>query len=318
MSRQRSMISIITPVFNEQDNVEPCARAVAEVMRALPDYDYEHIFADNASTDETVEALRALAEVDPHIKVIVNSRNVGPFRNAANAMRSASGDAVVPMLAVDLQDPPEVITQFVWLWEQGYYVVYGVRTNRNETTGLKIARGLYYRLLRWFGSDFQAPAHAGEFALLDAAVVGSILSVDDHYPYIRGLIAQTGAKYATVSYTWAPRIIGRSKNNWFQLVDQGANGFVTTSRAPARMALLVGFAAALAGILYGLAALVWLAFFSREGTGAGIPTLIVGVFVLGGLQLFFIGLIGEYLLSVHGQVRRAPPMFETERINFGQ
>ena len=312
---RRPKLSIITPVFNEAGNVERCAASCAQVMAVeLPEYEYEHIFADNASTDETLVILRGLAATDSRIKVIANSRNVGPFRNAANAMRSATGEAVIPMLAADLQDPVEVIPDFVREWEAGSLIVYGIRTNRNESLALMSARGLYYRLLTWSGGGVGAPPHAGEFQLLDRGVVDSVLSVDDQYPYIRGLVAQTGAKNTTVSYTWAARTVGRSKNSLPQLVDQAINGFVTTARAPTRLALFLGLIASVFGVSFGLISLIWLAI-TRNGTGAGIPTLIVGVFVLGGLQLFFIGLIGEYVLSVHGQVRRSPPMFEVERIN---
>jgi glycosyltransferase involved in cell wall biosynthesis len=318
LDSHRRKLTIVTPVFNEADNVERCAQACAQVMAAeLPEYEYEHIFADNASTDETVATLRTMAAKDARIKVIVNSRNVGPFRNAANAMRSATGEAVIPMLAADLQDPAEVIPDFIREWEAGNLIVYGIRTNRNEGLLLRSARGFYYRLLSWSGSGVGAPPHAGEFQLLDRGVVDSVLSVDDQYPYIRGLVAQTGAKSTSVSYVWAERTAGRSKNSLPQLVDQAINGFVTTARAPTRLALFLGLIASVFGVAFGLFSLIWLAI-TRNGTGAGIPTLIVGVFVLGGLQLFFIGLIGEYVLSVHGQVRRSPPMFEVERINLQQ
>lgn len=316
MSATRPLLSIITPVHNEQDNVAACADAVAQVMAGLPEYDYEHIFVDNDSVDATGEVLRDIAASDSRVKVLVNSRNVGPFRNAAIGMKWASGDAVVPMLPADLQDPPQVIAQFLQAWREGSHVVYGVRTNRNESLALRAGRGLYYRILRWSGSGAQAPAHAGEFALIDRAVVDAILAADDQYPYIRGMIAQACSRHAVVEYAWEPRVRGKSKNSFLALLDQAANAFVTTSRNPARLALLAGLVIAMLGILYGLFGLIWLAFFSREGTGAGIPTIIVGVFVLGGLQLFFTGLIGEYLLSVHGQVRRTPPVFQTLTLNF--
>ncbi|HBJ73421.1 MAG TPA: glycosyltransferase [Actinobacteria bacterium] len=308
-------LSIITPVYNEAANVSRCAQACAEVMGSeLSSYEYEHIFADNASTDETLEILRDLASKDSRIKVIANSRNVGALRNIANAMRSATGDAVVPMLAADLQDPAEVIPKFVDEWEAGSLVVYGIRANRNERLFLRAGRGLYYRILAWSGGSTSAPPHAGEFQLLDRQVVDSVLSVDDQYPYIRGLVAQTGARNSSVKYDWVERKAGRSKANFPVLLDQAANGFVTTSRAPTRLALLIGLIASIFGMGIGVFSLIFFAI-TRDGTATGIPTLVVGVFVLGGLQLFFIGLIGEYVLSMHGQVRRTPPMFEIERIN---
>jgi glycosyltransferase involved in cell wall biosynthesis len=308
-------LSIITPCYNEELNVEICALELKKVMKEkLPEYDYEHIFSDNASEDSTLEKLRLIALVDSHIKVISNSRNVGPFRNMWNAMKSATGDAIVPLLPADLQDPPSIIPEFVKKWESGFLVTYGVRTNRQESFLMRVLRGTYYRIIKRFASAV-IPINSGEFLLADKKVVDSVLSVDDQYPYIRGLIAQTGVKSSSVSYTWVKRERGKSKNNFIALIDQAINGFVSTSRMPARLALLGGFTLSILGFVYGLLT-IFLAINSEGRAPVGIPTIIIGIFLLGGIQLFFLGLIGEYVLSVHGQVRRTPPMFEIERINF--
>ena len=308
-------LSIITPCYNEEVNVEICAQELKKVMQEkLSGYDYEHIFADNASTDSTLEKLRELAAKDDHIKVISNSRNVGPFRNMWNAMKSATGDAVVPLLPADLQDPPSVIPELVKHWEQGFLVTYGVRANREESIIMRLARGLYYRIIKKFASAV-IPLNSGEFLLADKKVIDSILVVDDQYPYIRGLIAQTGVKSASVPYTWVRRERGKSKNSFISLIDQAINGFVSTSRVPARLALLGGFLLSFLGFTYAIFTAVMVLI--SDGTApVGIPTIIVGIFLLGGVQLLFLGLIGEYILSIHGQVRRTPPMFEVERINF--
>jgi len=308
-------ITVITPCFNEEDNVEICASELKKVMsEQLPAYEYEHIFADNASTDATLKKLRTLAAQDTRIRVISNSRNVGPFRNMWNAMKSATGDAVIPLLPADLQDPPSIIPELVKNWELGFLVTYGVRANREESLVMRLARGTYYRIIKKFASAV-IPLNSGEFLLADKRVINSILEVDDQYPYIRGLIAQTGVRSASVSYTWVKRERGKSKNSIISLIDQAINGFVSTSRVPARLALLGGFALSAIGIIYAL----WTAFLvltSELQVAVGIPTIIVGIFLLGGIQLLFLGLIGEYILSIHGQVRRIPPMFEIERINF--
>ena len=310
-------LSVITPCYNEEVNVEICALELKKVMNEkLPEYDYEHIFSDNASEDSTLEKLRVIASKDSHIKVISNSRNVGPFRNMWNAMKSATGDAVVPLLPADVQDPPSIIPEFVKKWESGYLVTYGVRTNRQESFLMRMLRGIYYRIIKRFASAV-IPLNSGEFLLADKKVVDSVLSVDDQYPYIRGLIAQTGVKSSSVSYTWVKRERGKSKNNFIALIDQAINGFVSTSRTPARLALLGGFTLSILGFIYGLLT-IFLAITSEGRAPVGIPTIIIGIFLLGGIQLFFLGLIGEYVLSVHGQVRRTPPMFEIERINFEQ
>jgi len=308
-------LSVITPCYNEEVNVEICASELKKVMsESLPNYRYEHIFADNASTDATLEKLRQLADKDKNIKVISNSRNVGPFRNMWNAMKSATGDAVVPLLPADLQDPPTVIPELVRNWENGFLVTYGVRANREESLLMRMARGLYYRIIKKFAAAV-IPLNSGEFLLADKKVIDSILEVDDQYPYIRGLIAQTGVKSASVPYTWVKRERGKSKNNFISLIDQAINGFVSTSRVPARLALLGGFLLSILGFCFAMFTILSV-LLSDGSAPVGIPTIIVGIFMLGGLQLLFLGLIGEYILSIHGQVRRTPPMFETERINF--
>jgi len=310
-------ISIITPCFNEEENVEWCASEVKRIMALeLSDYDYEHIFADNSSGDSTVTKIKALALSDSRIKLIVNSRNVGPFRNMWNAMKSATGDAIIPLLPADLQDPPSVIPNFVQEWEKGNLVVYGVRTNRQESLLMRAARGLYYRIIRKF-ADATIPINSGEFLLADKKVIDSILKLDDEYPYIRGLIAQTGVKSSSIPYTWVKRERGKSKNSFLSLIDQAINGFVSTSRVPARLALLVGFLFSALGIIGAFITLTVL-LFNRSGVAVGIPTLIVGLFFFGGTQLLFLGLIGEYVLSIHGQIRKSPPLFEIEKINFDE
>jgi polyisoprenyl-phosphate glycosyltransferase len=308
-------ITVITPCFNEEENVEICASELKKVMQEeLAEYDYEHIFADNASTDSTLAKLREICANDFRVKVISNSRNVGPFRNMWNAMKSSTGDAVIPLLPADLQDPPSVIPKFVKNWERGFFVTYGVRANREESLMMRFARGSYYRIVKKFASAV-IPLNSGEFLLADKRVIDSILEVDDQYPYIRGLIAQTGVLSTSVSYTWVKRERGKSKNNFISLIDQAINGFVSTSRVPARLALLGGFLLSLLGVCYAVFTAI-VALTSDNPTPVGIPTIIVGIFLLGGIQLLFLGLIGEYILSIHGQVRRLPPMFETERINF--
>jgi len=292
-----------------------CASRLREIMESkLPNYEYEHIFSDNSSTDGTVSKLREISALDSRIKVLVNSRNVGPFRNMWSGMKSASGDCVIPLLPADLQDPPEIIPDFVSNWEKGFLVVYGVRANREESIIMRAARGLYYRIIKKFAAAV-IPLNSGEILLADRRVIDSVLSVDDQYPYIRGLIAQSSVKSTSVPYTWVRRKHGKSKNNFIGLIDQAINGFVSTSRVPARLALLGGFILSFLGVAYALFTII-MVLTSSGSAPVGIPTIIVGIFLMGGVQLLFLGLIGEYILSIHGQVRRTPPMFEVERINF--
>jgi len=198
-------ISIITPCFNEELTVRECAERVMSVMKdKLPDVSYEHIFADNASTDKTVSILRALANHDSRIKVVVNSRNIGASRNIYRALFRASGKAIVPMLPADLQDPAEIIPEFYAKWIQGSLVVYGQRINRQESFILRTLRSFYYKMIQRF-SDANIPLNAGEFMLIDRQVAQSIMKLDEKNPYVRGLVAQTGVRSSMLPYTCLKR-----------------------------------------------------------------------------------------------------------------
>ena len=308
-------LSIITPCFNEIENVALCAEAVRTVMSSsLPRLSYEHIFVDNSSTDGTSIRLKNLANEDPKIKVIVNSRNVGPFRNMYRGMGRASGRAIIPMLPADLQDPATLIPELYAEMEKGFLVVYGVRANRKERLVMRLIRGVYYRLIRLM-SETDIPVNAGEFMLIDSRIADEILKLNDHYPYIRGLVAQSTSNSSSVSYTWEKRERGKSKSNWFALLDQGINGLISTSRAPARLALILGFIIALFGVIGGFVNLL-ISLIHGSDAISGIPTLIIGLFFFGGIQLFFTGLLGEYILSIHSQTRQLPNAFDIQTINF--
>lgn len=308
-------LTIITPCYNEEASVMECAREVRKVMSSkLPKVKYEHIFIDNASTDGTVNELRKIAADSKNVKVIVNSRNVGPFRNMYAAMAKASGRAVIPMLPADLQDPADKIPDLYKEWVDGYLVVYGERTNRQESLIMRALRGLYYRIVRTM-SETDIPINSGEFMLIDRKISDEICKLGDHYPYIRGLVAQSTSNSTSVPYKWGVRKKGKSKSNFLALIDQAINGFISTSRAPARIALLCGFLISGLGFLAGLWSLI-ANLVDAPTALQGIPTLIVAFFFFGGIQLFFLGLIGEYVLSVHSQVRRLPREFEVESINF--
>ena len=308
-------LTIITPCYNEEASVQDCASEVRSVMqKRLPGVIYEHIFIDNSSTDRTVLELRKMAQSDKAIKVIVNSRNVGPFRNMHAAMLRASGRAVIPMLPADLQDPADKIPDLYNEWLKGFLVVYGLRTNRQESLPMRKLRGLYYRIVRTM-SETDIPIHSGEFMLIDHKISEEICKLDDHYPYIRGLVAQSTNNSTSIPYTWTTRKKGKSKSNSIELIDQALNGFVSTSRAPARIALLSGFLISGLGFCAGLWSLI-ANLVDAPGAMQGIPTLIVALFFFGGIQLLFLGLIGEYVLSIHSQVRRLPKEFVVETINF--
>lgn len=307
-------ISIISPCFNEADNVQECAAAVKALFDGpLAGYAREHIFADNDSSDGTIELLREMAAADTSIKVILNARNFGPFRSNFNALRAATGDAIVVFLPADLQDPPEMITEFVRLWESGVEVVAGARTNRQESFALRTCRGIFYRLVATM-SDIDIPVNVGEFQLLDRKVWQAVVSHDDHYPYIRGIIASVGFRRVIVPYTWVARKSGISKNNLPRLIDQALNGIFSFTSVPMRLCTFAGLALSILSMVYALVS-VGLYFALPNFAPRGITTLIVALFFLSGTQMAFLGILGEYVTSIHAQVRKRPMVVERERIN---
>jgi glycosyltransferase involved in cell wall biosynthesis len=307
-------ISIVSPCFNEEDNVRTCYDTVKALFETqLSNCEREHIFADNASTDRTVEILRELAARDFDIKVVVNSRNFGLFRSTFNALRYASGDATLVMLPVDLQDPPELLPKFVRLWKQGYDVVAGARIERQEGLLMRSARRLFYAIVNRL-SGFEIPENVGEFQLIDRKVLDAVLKHQDHYPYIRGIIAACGFNRVIVPYAWKARVRGYSKINLFELFDQALNGIFSFTAAPLRVCIFLGFALAMLCFLYAVVT-TFAYIFMPHVAPRGIASLVVGLFFLVGVQLIFIGVLGEYVTSIHSQVRRGPLVIERERIN---
>jgi glycosyltransferase involved in cell wall biosynthesis len=315
----RKLITVISPCFNEELNIEACHSAISLLFstdEVLKKYDYEHVFADNDSNDRTASILREIADKDPRVRIIVNSRNYGPFRSTFNALRRARGDAVIPMLPVDLQDPPELIPAFVRKWEEGYLRVYGVRSKREEGQIMRRIRRLYYWAVNRL-SNIEIPENVSEFQIIDRRVVDAVLKFHDHYPYIRGMLANVGfrANSTSIEYTWRGRRSGVSKNNVFNLVDQGLNGLISFTNAPMRVGIFVGFIMAVLSVTYGVVQLVLNLLFPGMAP-PGVATLIVALFFLSGLQLALLGLLGEYISAIHFQVRQGDIFIEKELINF--
>jgi polyisoprenyl-phosphate glycosyltransferase len=311
------LISIVTPCFNEEASIRECYDAVKALFEnQLAGYRREHIFCDNASRDGTVAILREIAADDPSVKVIVNARNFGVFRSMFNGLLVSSGDAAVPFLPADLQDPPEIIAKFVALWEQGHHVVYGIRQNRRESFIVRVCRKLHYRLVNRL-SSFDIPLDAGEFQLLDRKVVAALREFGDHEPYLRGMIAECGFNAVGVPYAWGIRKHGRSNTNFYQMIEITLNGLISFSNIPTRVILLAGVALSFLSLLYACVILVLVLIEPERAPVSGISTLLIGLFFFGGLQLFFLGVIGEYVTAIHAQVRSRPRVIEQERINFG-
>lgn len=309
-------ISIITPCYNEEDNILDCYGKLRDIFSChLPNYQYEHIFCDNNSQDETLKILREIAKADVRVKIISNSRNFGPFNSMFNGVLAASGDAVIPFLPADLQDPPELIPEFVKHWEQGYEVVYGVRSNREESALMHGIRRFYYRLVNRF-ANINIPLNVGEFALIDKKVHEALKRYEDYYPYLRGMIANCGFRSTLVPYTWKARSRGITKGNWYSLVDNGLNGLISFTNVPMRLCMFAGFILAALSVAYAIFALVATLIWFKDSAPRGVPTLTVALFFLSGVQLFFLGILGEYISAIHFQVRKRPLVVERERINF--
>jgi glycosyltransferase involved in cell wall biosynthesis len=309
-------ITIVSPCYNEEVNVESCHQAVKALFDPggpLADYEREHIFADNASTDRTVELLRAIAASDPAVKVILNARNFGPFRSNFNALRYATGDAVMVFLAVDLQDPPELLPDMVRKWAEGFEVVAGARVTREESFLLRTCRRMFYRLVNGL-SSFEIPENVGEFQLIDRKVWEVVVSHQNAYPYVRGIIASAGFRRFIIPYTWRARRRGISKNNILSLIDQALNGIFTFTDVPIRVCSIAGFLIASVSLLYAMFTF-FVALLGLSRAPMGTHTVIVALFFLSGVQLTFIGILGEYIAAIHAQVRRGPLVVERERIN---
>jgi polyisoprenyl-phosphate glycosyltransferase len=311
---RRPLLTIFTPCFNEEDNVREIYRKVQAVMETLPAYDYDHLFIDNASTDRTVPILRELAAADKRVKVIVNTRNFGQIRSPYHAFLEARGDAVIGIVA-DLQDPPELIPQFVRKWEEGYKVVIGVKNGSHESWLMYRVRKLYYWLVAKLSSDVELVHNFTGFGLYDREVVEQFRATDEQYPYFRGLVSDFGYARAEITYLQPARAHGRTKNNFFSLYDIAMLGITSHSKVPLRLATMAGFALSVLALLVALAYLVlklawWQTF------DLGLAPLVIGVYFLGAVQLFFVGLLGEYIGSIHTQVHKRPLVVERERINF--
>jgi glycosyltransferase involved in cell wall biosynthesis len=303
-------ISIITPCFNEEDNVRELHQRIAAVIATRPQHTWRHLFIDNASTDGTVAILRELAAEDPRVGVIVNVRNFGHIRSPFHGLLAAPGDAVI-ILASDLQDPPELIPTFVDAWEKGAKVVMGVKKTSEETWIFWALRSTYYRLARWM-ADVELIEHATGFGMYDRRILKLLARLGDPYPYFRGLISEIGYPVVRVPYEQPLRKRGVTKNNFYTLWDMAMLGLTTHSRVPLRLATLFGFV--LGACSFGLAlGYLVLKLVSWDAFQLGWAPLLVGTFFLASVQLVSLGVLGEYVGAVLTQVRGVPHVFERER-----
>lgn len=306
-------ISVITPCYNEEDNVDKVYEAVKHEFSKVANYDYEHIYIDNASIDCTREKLRRLADSDKRVKLIFNSRNFGQLRSPYHAICQAKGDAVILFLC-DLQDPPSLILPFISEWEKGCKIVIGVKSNSHESRIQFLLRTAYYKLIKKI-SNTPAIEHFTGFGLYDKCIVDVLKKIQDPEPYFRGIICEIGYEIKELPYVQPLRKYGKSKNNFFSLYDLAMTGITMHSKAPLRLATTIGFILSFVSFLLAVSYLLMKLFY-WEQFSMGMAPLLIGIFFFSSIQLFFIGLLGEYLLSVLTLVKNRPLVIEQERVNF--
>ncbi len=307
------LLSVVTACYNEEENVLDVYEQVKRVMDGLHGYDYEHIFIDNASKDRTATILRTLAKKDRRVKVIINARNFGHIRSPYHAILQARGDAVISLVA-DLQDPPAMIADFVRKWEEGFKVVMAVKKQSHEPALMFALRRLYYRTLRRL-SDVELVENFTGFGLYDRQVIEILRAINDPYPYFRGLIAEIGFEIAKIEYVQPARRRGITKNNFYTLYDMAMLGLTSYTKVPLRLATMLGFASAAMCLIIAFFYLVYKLMFWKSFS-LGLAPLVVGIFFVASVQLFFLGIVGEYVGSIHTLVRHMPMVIEKERINF--
>lgn len=315
MSEQaRKTISIMVPCYNEEENVIPLSKAIIQTIETeLPQYDYELLFIDNCSKDNTQALIRELCRQNPKIKAIFNAKNFGQFNSPYHGMCQTTGDCTITMCA-DFQDPVEMIPQFIKKWEEGYKIVCGIKTASRENPIMYFLRSCYYRAIKKMSSVEQIEHFTG-FGLYDKRFIEVLRDLNDPTPFIRGIVAELGFKRCDVEYTQPKRRGGKSKNNWYSLYDAAMLSFTSYTKIGLRLATFFGFGLSAVSLIAAVVYLVLkLLYWNRFP--AGTAPILLAVLLLGSIQLFFIGLLGEYILSINQRSMNRPLVVEEERLNF--
>ncbi len=314
MDDSKKTISFMIPCYNERENVVPMSEAIVGLMRSeLKGYDYELIFIDNCSTDGTRDLLRQICAGNKKIKAILNAKNFGQFNSPYHAMCQTTGDCTVT-LCCDFQDPVEVIPEFVRAWEEGYKIVCGIKATSRENKFIRFLRTCYYKLIRKM-SDVEQIEHFTGFGLYDKSFIEVLKSLDDPEPFIRGIVAELGYKRKDIPYEQAKRAAGKTHNNFFTLYDAAMLSFTTYTKVGLRVATILGFILSVLSLIVAVFYVI-LKFIMWDDFPAGMLPVLIIVTVLGSMQLFFIGLLGEYVMNINRRVIHRPLVIEEERINF--
>ena len=307
-------ISVMIPCYNEEENVEPISKAIIEVFKTqLSNYDYEILFIDNDSQDKTREILRRMCEEDKHIKAIFNAKNFGQFNSPYYGMLQTTGDCTISMVC-DFQDPVEMIPKYVAEWEKGYKIVIGIKTSSKENKLLYWFRSMYYKFIKKFSEVDQIEHFTGS-GLYDKEFINVLRDLKDPTPFLRGIVAELGYKRKEIEYEQPKRRAGKTSNNFLRLYDAAKLSITSYTKIGLRLCSFIGI------IIGGISFIIGLVYLIMKLThwnqfAVGMAPMLIGVFFLGAVQLFFIGLIGEYIMSINVRVMNRPLVIEEERINF--
>ncbi len=311
----KKTISIVIPAYNEEDNIIVMINRLKAIMAGFEDrYYYEIITIDNCSADRTVELVKKECEKDNRVKLIANAKNFGWVRSPYYGLVQAKGDAVA-ILAADFQDPPELIAEFIRKWEEGYSMVLGIKNQSKENTLMFALRKFFYRVLSSACDGEPTIKNFTGFGLYDQKFISVLRDIDDPYPYLRGLVSELGFNRWEVPFVQPQRAAGKSDSSFYKLYDMAMLGFTSHSKLPLRLSAFVGFFSAMVSFLFALGYLIYKLIFWYEFS-VGIAPMVIGIFFFSSVQLFFIGVIGEYIGAIHTQIRKRPLVIEKERINF--
>lgn len=314
-NEEKKKISILIPCYNEEENIVDILNATALQMKQLSQYDYEIVVIDNCSKDKTQQLIRDVCSKDRRIKAIFNVKNFGQFNSPYYGLTQCSGDCAIPLCA-DFQDPVEMIPVFVKYWEEGYQIVYGVKTSSKESRLMYSLRSIYYKLIKKYSSVEQIEHFTG-YGLYDKKFLDVLRNLNDPTPFFRGIVGELGGKCKSVEYEQQKRRAGKTHNNWYSLYDAAMLSFTSYTKIGLRMATFLGVGISLISLIVALVYFL-IKLFNWYGFDAGQAPILIGMFFLGSVQLIFLGVIGEYILSINQRIMNRPLVVEEERINFDE